>query len=297
MTDVDQTARTIHDLLRMAPGASDGHRALHAKGIVAAGTFTTSGALGGRTSAPHLVDGSTDAIVRFSHPGGDPNVSDALPSGRGMAVKLATTEGSHQLVAVTSPAFLVRDGDAFIELILARAPDPETGAPDPAAIGAFLERHPEAGPAITAAITATTPSSYAELAYNGLHTFFLVSSDGVRTPFRYTWAPTIEPEPVDDPGPDHLADDLARRLDAGTVDFTLQVVIGGDDDPLDDPTAIWTEREAIDAGTLSLTTVVADPEPVIFDPNNVGPGVEVSNDPILALRKAVYGLSYARRTA
>jgi len=299
MTDVEATAQTIHDLLRMAPGASDRHRALHAKGIAASGRFVASGALSGLTSAAHLLSGSTEAIVRFSHPGGDPKVSDALPSGRGMAVKLATADGSHQLVAVSSPSFLVRDGEAFIDLILARAPDPETGVPDPAKIGAFVAAHPEALPAIEYAMTAPVPTSYAELTYNGLHTFFFVDKNVKRTPFRFRFVPTVDvgDAPDGDLDVDHLATELEARLASGPIDFILQVVLGTDDDPIDDPTAIWSERPTIDVGALTLEAVIPDPEPVIFDPNNVVPGVEVSDDEILAVRKAVYGLSYARRTS
>ncbi|MEP6625341.1 MAG: hypothetical protein ABJC79_12920, partial [Acidimicrobiia bacterium] len=40
-----------------------------------------------------------------------------------------------------------------------------------------------------------------------------------------------------------------------------------------------------------------DAEPVIFDPTNVVAGIEIpEGDEILALRRLVYGLSYARRT-
>lgn len=300
MTEIDDVARRIHDLLRATPDASPTHRALHAKGVVTAGRFTASGELAGLTTADHLVTGAVEAVVRFSHPSADPGVSDAIPSGRGMAVKLATTAGSHQLVAVSSPAFLVRDGDAFVELILARTPDPETGVPDPHRVGAFLADHPEALPAVEYALTAPVPHSYAELLYNGLHTFFLVDADGVRRPFRYRFAPTIEAaasDPEEHLGADHLAEDLGTRLAAGPLDFTLLMLFGADDDPLEDSTAIWSPRPAVRVGVLTLDSVVVDPEPVIFDPTNVVPGVELSDDPILAIRRAVYGLSYARRTS
>ncbi|MEP6624306.1 MAG: catalase, partial [Acidimicrobiia bacterium] len=108
--DLAATAQLIHDLLRMAPNSAPSSRALHAKGVIASGTFRADGALAGRTTAAHLVDGSTPALVRFSHPGGDPDVSDAIPSGRGLAVKLRPAGGVHDLVSVSSPAFLVRDG-------------------------------------------------------------------------------------------------------------------------------------------------------------------------------------------
>ena len=297
-TDIDSTARTIHEALRSAPTSSPRHRALHAKGTLVRGTFTASGALGGLTTADHLVDGTTTAAVRFSHPGGDPGVSDALPSARGMAVKLRTPVGPHDLVGVSSPAFLVRDGASFLELLAARAPDPATGAPDPAGMLAFVEAHPESLPAVGAAMTAGVPESYATLAYNGLHTFFLVDGAGERRPFRWTLAP-VAGERFVEAAPDgfDLGDELVARLADG-AEFDLVVHLGGPDDPTDDPTAVWPERPTRVAGRLSLEEVVAESEPVIFDPTNVTPGIALPDgDEILALRRVTYGLSYAVRTS
>ncbi|GEM_PF-2250236 len=60
-----------------------------------------------------------------------------------MAVKPSTQGGAHDLVGVSSPAFLVRDGASFLELLAARAPEPVMGAPDPDAMLAFIGAHPE----------------------------------------------------------------------------------------------------------------------------------------------------------
>lgn len=297
--DLEAIAQQIHELLRSAPTSSPSHRALHAKGTIATGTFRASGALAGLTIAEHLVEGDTPALLRFSHPAGDPNVADSVPSSRGCAVKLATAGGLHDLVAVSSPAFPVRDGQAFLELLAARAPDPATGAPDPAAIGAFLEAHPESVPAITAAITARVPASYASLAYNSLHTFFLVDHAGERRPFRFAWEPPdgdafLEADEADDLD---LAAELSQRIDAGSVPLDLVVRLGEPEDPTDDPTAVWPERPALVAGRLEIEAMANDAEPVIFDPTNVTAGVALPDaDEILALRRLVYGLSYAART-
>ncbi len=62
-------------------------------------------------------------------------------------------------------------------------------------------------------------------------------------------------------------------------------------------TAIWPERPTLVAGRLELSAIDPDAEPIIFDPTNVPPGVELpSGDEILALRRLVYGHSYAQRT-
>lgn len=299
--DLETLAGQIHDILRMAPGSTPDHRALHAKGLVATGTFVAGGALDGRTTAPHLVHGTTPAAVRFSHPGGDPGVADTIPSARGMAVKLRAPAGPHDLVTVTSPAFLARDGAAFVELLLARAPDPETGTPDPARMGAFIEAHPESLPAIEAVLTAKVAASFATLAYNSLHTFLLVDDSGTRSPVRFTWAPVAGVAHLDDASdrdPDFLAQELADRLAAGAVGFDLVVHLGTEDDPTDDPTAVWPDRPTVVAGRLELTAIDPDAEPIIFDPTNVPTGVELPpGDEILALRHLVYGHSYAARTA
>jgi len=300
-TDIEAAASRIHEVLRSAPSSSPTHRALHAKGTIAEGRFTATGALAGRTAAGHLVEGTVPALVRFSHPGGDPDVSDAVPSARGMAVSLATPWGRHDLVAVSSPAFLVRDGASFLELLAARSPDPATGAPDPARILAFYEAHPESRPALEAALAARVPASYATLAYNGLHAFFLVDAAGERRPFRYSWVPVGGEVFLDTP-PDgfDLADELSRRLAGPPEDaaFDLLFHLGTADDPTGDPTALWPDRPAVVAGRLQVDGLRPDAEPVIFDPTNVVEGVAADpDDEILQLRRVAYGLSYSVRTS
>lgn len=297
--DLEATANEIHEMLRSAPTSSPAHRALHAKGTIAAGTFRASGALAGLTTAAHLVGGETAAAVRFSYPSGDPKAADSIPSGRGCAVKLRALAGPHDLVAVSSPAFPVRDGRSFLDLLAARVPDPVTGAPDPGRIGAFMEAHPESLAAITAAITAQIPRSYATLAYNGLHTFFLIDSAGSRQPFRYGWEPPAGEsflELEEATGLD-LGEELEQRLETGPAVLDLVVQLGEPGDPTDDPTAIWPERPSVVAGRLDILTVRPEHEPIIFDPNNLPEGLaRPDGDEILALRRLVYGLSYATRT-
>ena len=300
-TDVEATAQAIHEALRAAPTSSPSHRALHAKGSIASGTFTASGALSGLTTAAHLVSGSTPAVVRFSHTSGNPDVPDAVPSGRGMAVKLSTPDGTHDLVGVSGPAFLVRDGASFLELLAAREPDPQTGAPDPARMIDFVGAHPESLPAVQAAMGARVPASYTSLTYNGLHTFYLVDAEDRRHPFRWSWVPVggdaFLDEPVDD-GFD-LGEELADRLSSGGpgASFDLVVHLGEPGDPTGDPTAAWPERPTLVAGRLELTATADDREPIIFDPTHVVGGLALDeDDEILQLRRLAYGLSYATRT-
>jgi catalase len=138
------------------------------RGAIAFGSFPPSGALSDLSTAPHLRSVVTAATVRFSHPGGAPRVQDAAPTGRGMAVMVWGPGGTSALVGVSSPAFLVRDGASFLELLSARAPDPAKGAPDPDRMLAFVGAHPESLPAIRAAMGARVPTGYTSPTYNGL---------------------------------------------------------------------------------------------------------------------------------
>jgi catalase len=300
--DIDDLAHRIHDMLRSAPTSSPTHRALHAKGMVVLGTFTPSGGLADLTTASHLVAGTTSATIRFSHPAGNPTVSDTVPSARGMAVKLRTAGAAHDLVGVSMPAFYVHDGTSFLELTAARAPDPTTGVPDPDKMLAFVLAHPESRPAIEAVLAARVPASYSSLVYNGLHTFLLVDEEGVRHPFRWSWVPVGGEAFLDEPDVDglDLASELADRLAtrAADADFDLLIHLGQPGDPTGDPTAVWPERPTVVAGRLELVAPAGDVEPIIFDPNNVTDGLALpDDDQILQLRKSVYGLSYAERTS
>ena len=76
-------------------------------------------------------------------------------------------------------------------LNLVRRPDPETGAPDMEKVGAFLGGHPETVPAVTAAITAPIPASYAQLTYHAIHAFRFVAPDGTAGVVKLAW---VQPE-------------------------------------------------------------------------------------------------------
>ena len=129
----------------------------------------------------------------------------------------------------------------------------------------------------------------------------LAHDTGVHTPVRFTWTPVAGIAALDDASdrdPDFLAHELADRIAVDPVAFDLVVHLGTDEDPTDDPTAIWPERPTVVAGRLELRAIDPAAEPIIFDPTNVPAGVALpSGDEILALRRLVYGLSYSARTS
>ncbi|MDX6581922.1 MAG: catalase [Solirubrobacterales bacterium] len=288
-------------------GSRPGKRALHAKGAWAEGTFTASPAAAGLSTAFHFSGEPVAALIRFSNGPGAPDSDDAEREARGFAVKLRGADGEEtDILATTTPAFVTRTPEEFLELLRLRAPDPETGQPDFEGLGKFLEAHPEAQTAIQGTVGVGPLASFATAVYYSPHTFYLVDEAGERTPVRYRWIPEAGEQRLDDAdaqarGRDYLYDDLAERLAGdGTIAFQLRLQRPADGDPLDDPTALWPdEREFVDAGRLEITELADDPEHDdhidVFDPMRCTEGVEPSDDKILHARRNAYSVSAYRR--
>jgi catalase len=219
---------------------------------------------------------------------------------------LRPAEGSESdIVAVTTPAFVLRTPEEFLEFLRLRRPDPGTGQPDMEKLGAFLAEHPESQTAVQATVTAEPPASFATLTYYSPHSFKLVAADGNGTWVRYRWRPeggeaTLADDEARGRGRDYLREELAERLRRGPVGFELLLQIAGEGDPIDDPTAMWPdERELVAAGRLEVNELVDDPESEdhieVFDPTRIVDGIEFSNDPILRARPRAYSVSAYRR--
>jgi catalase len=304
----DDLARQAVDAINAITGNHPGFRAAHAKGTLCAATFTPAAEARELSRAAHFRDASTRAHVRFSNGSGDPNASDCEPrEGRGMATKFYLADGTTtDVIGITLPAFFVNTVDGFLDFCRARTPDPATGEPDPAAIGAFLEQHPEALTAGAAVLSASPPESYMRCAYNSLHAYRFVDDAGGSRYIRYRWEPeageaNITVEDAEARGPNYLQDDLATRLDGAPTAFELSVQIADDGDDVDDPSVPWPEdRQRVTLGRLEVTGLAHDREQgddvLVFDPTRVTDGIELSDDPILRFRSDAYAESVLRRT-
>ncbi|MEX2100282.1 MAG: catalase [Acidimicrobiia bacterium] len=210
------------------------------------------------------------------------------------------------LVMLSLPAFFARSAEDLLAFNAARRPDPATGAADPAAVGEYLGAHPEALPAVEAAITHPIPASYSHLDYHALHTYWLVDADDRRRAGRFHLVSDDEPRVLSDEdagaaSPDYLRDELAGRFARAPVVFHLDATLAAPEDPLDDPTAVWPDdRERHRLGSLTITDLASDRERdgdiLVFDPTRVTDGIECSNDPILLARPGAYSVSISRRT-
>jgi catalase len=296
----------IVDAINAVYGSHPRTRALHAKGVFCEATFTATAEAAALSRASHLQGDPMAALVRFSTAGGIPDGHDGEREGRGIAVKFQLGGGkATDLLCVTSPTFLARNPEDFLELMQARLPDPETGAPDMEKVGAYLGAHPEAMPAVQANLGSEPPASFAQLAYNSLHAFRLIDADGNGRWVRYRWEPEagearIPDEEAKSRPADYLRSELAERTASAPAVFRLILILGEEGDPTTDPTEPWPEsRRRLLAGTLEVTAIADDPESggdiVVFDPTNVVDGIELPEDPILFARSRAYSVSAARR--
>jgi catalase len=287
-------------------GEHPGRRALHAKGVWCEGTFTATSEAAALSRAAVFQGEPVPSLVRFSSGSGNPESHDATREARGIAVKLRPEEGDEiDILATTARAFTNRTPEDFLELLRLRRPDPETGQPDMEKLGAWFAEHPEAQPSVQSILGSEPPASFATLTYYSPHSFRLVSGDGGGAWVRYRFRPQAGEETIPDDearerGRDYLSEELDQRLRGGTMSFDLLFQLAGEDDPIDDPTAVWPdERELVVGGTLEITAVVDDPEGDghidVFDPMRLGDGIEPSNDPVLHARPKAYSVSAYKR--
>ena len=299
---MDQFAEDVVDAINDISGKHDGHRAAHAKGTLLTGTFTPSAS--GLTTAAHMGDEPVRVTARFSNGGGDPNIPDYAQEGRGLALKFYLPDGSKtDVVALSLPCFFARTPEDFLAFTRARKPDPETGQPDMEKVGAWFGEHPEAGPAIQAALSAEPPESYATVLYNSIHAFRWTAPDGTERWVRYRFEPeagerSLSAEEAKSRGRDYLQEEIVARDVAA---FSLVVVIADENDAVDDPTVAWPEeRERVEVGRLELSGPDTEREQgddiLVFDPTRVTDGIDLSDDQILRFRPRAYAVSVTRRS-
>jgi len=247
-------------------------------------------------------------LVRLSNAAGSPRAPDHVSStGQvlGLAVRFELPSGKvASWAAVNLPSFLARTPDDFVRLTTALKPS-WFGKPNLLRILFYLLSRPSAFPAFWATVTMRAPASFAEVRFNGIHTYVLVDAKGGRHPFRYHWAPRamaakLSRTHVNTLPQQYLLQELRSRLTAGAQQWDLVLHFPEPGDPLDDATRRWPdERRTVLAGTLTVDRVDDDQrarEPLVFDPTGVVPGIELSGDPLLGFRAEVYGESHHRRT-
>ena len=285
------------------PRARD--RRLHARGAVYDARFVPSGQIDTRTIATHLRN-ETPAVVRFSNGAGF-DADDRANGVRGMAVKfLVDGKAVADLAAANTATFPARTPEGFVallELLPKLQGGPLGRLQAVPKLLSLVVKHPEIRRTLLAKKT-KPPASFATARFNGLNAFFLVDADGQRHAFRYRLLPELGEHPLDDQQArtlprDFLIAELDQRLTEGPVVFTLTFQFAEPGDATTDPTIAWPEeRKLVPAGQIIITSRSSNEEhwqQQVFDPTRVAPGVELSDDPILAFRARAYAVSAQRR--
>ena len=295
-------AQQIIDIMSQSPGVQPGHRPLHAKGIVCQGTFSPSTDAASISRSAHF-SAETPVTVRFSDGGTDPMIPDSSPDAapRGMAIRFMG-ERQTDIVANSHNGFPVGTSEDFLGLVKAIAATVPS-KPHPWPIEVFLGGHPAALKFVQD--PKPTPVSFATESFYGNNAFFFVNKQGNKQAGRYQIIPVAGSQHLDDAGakaksPDFLRDELKSRIAEGPVKFRLLLQLAEPGDRTNDASVVWPDdRKTLELGVISITSVVPDnaaaESNLAFDPTRLVDGIQLSDDPLPALRSRVYALSVARR--
>ncbi len=289
-------------------GVHPGQRRNHIKGTCAIGEF-----VGSKDAAPYtrsaLFSGKPVPVVaRFSLAGGNPNAPDVAKSPRGMALEFRLPEGKLQhITMINTPMFGAATPQTFLDSLIATRPDPATGKPDPEKIKAFHAAHPDSVAQAQFLDANNPPTSYANSAFYGIHTFKFINKANKTTLVRWEFVPQDGEKRLTDAemktaGANFLEPALIERAKRGPIRWNMVLTIGQAGDPEDNPTLSWPkERRTLTIGTLTIKSVMpqkgAECESINYDPLVMADGIAATNDPILQFRSAAYAVSFARRMA
>ncbi|MFD9569119.1 catalase [Streptomyces sp. NPDC059982] len=291
-------------------------RVVHARGAAAHGVFTGYGTAAKVSKAAFLAKGvETEVFVRFSTVLGSRGSADSVRDTRGFATKFYTAEGTFDLVGNNIPVFFIQDAIKFPDVIHAGKPHPDREIPQAQSahdtFWDFVSLHTEATHhTLWNMSDRGIPRSYRMMEGFGVHTFRMVAATGATTLVKFHWKPKLgvhslvweEAQITAGMDPDFHRRDLADAIEAGaypqwelgiqTFPDTPDQMFEGID--LLDPTKIVPE-ELAPVQPIGLMTLNANPqnyfaetEQVAFHPGHLVPGIDVTDDPLLAGRLFSY---------
>lgn len=300
------TPARIADRFEMVNGVHAGFRRNHAKGVCVSGWFESNGEGVSLCKASIFQPGRVPVIGRFSLSGGKPFAADAATMVRGLAILFKLPGGEEWRTAMINlPVFPVRTPQAFYDQLLALAPDPATGKPDPARVQAFLAKYPESAKALQLIRGQPMSSGFANSTFNSLNAFRLSNAAGAAVSVRWSMVPVEPFEPINaaaagQANTNYLFDAVIGSIHQHPLQWHLIITLAQPGDPIDDATIPWApDRKQVDVGTLTIDRVESeDTSPardINFDPLVLPNGMGASDDPLLSARSAVYMRSFTRR--
>jgi catalase len=298
------TPEKIINVFEQVNGPHPGFRRNHAKGVCFSGYFDSNGAGSSLSKAEIFQSGRVPVIGRFALAGGQPCAADAAHTVRSMAVLFKLSDGEEWRSGMNDiPVFPVNTAQGFYDLLLASAPDPVTGKPDPARMNSFLLKYPETAKALKLIHDYPVTSGFANSIYNSLNAFRFVSREGASVPVRWSMMP-VQPflpvGPASEANTNYLFDALIADLNRQPLHWHLIITIGQSGDPTADATLAWPpDRQQVDVGMLTIDKIESEDtgstRDINFDPLVLPNGMAASDDPLLSARSAAYSESFTRR--
>ena len=291
-------------------------RIIHARGSGAHGFFECYAPFAQYTKAAPFQEAGkiTPIFVRFSTVAGERGSKDTARDVRGFAIKFYTDEGNWDMVGNNIPVFFIQDSIKFPDLAHAVKPEPHNQMPQAASahdtFWDFVSLMPESTHMLMWQMSdRTLPRSYATMQGFGVHSFKLVNAAGESVFCKFHWSPKAgthslvwdEAVKISGADPDFHRRDLWERIEAGEFpewDFGVQVFTEEQAetfsfDILDSTKLIPEELVPVQMlGRLVLNrnpdNFFAETEQVAFCTAHVVPGIDFSNDPLLAGRLHSY---------
>ena len=287
-------------------------RIVHARGSGAHGFFECYKPLTDITrAAPFQAAGKiTPTFVRFSTVAGERGSVDTARDVRGFAVKFYTDEGNWDLVGNNIPIFFIQDAMKFPDLVHAVKPEPHHGMPQAASahdtFWDFISLMPESTHMMMWAMSDRgIPRSYRMMQGFGVHSYRFVNEEGESVFVKFHWNPKQgthsmvwdEAAKIQGADADFHRRDLWEAIEAGEFpewELGLQIFTQeqGEKFTFDilDATKIIPEElvPVTPVGRMVLNrnpdNFFAETEQVAFCTAHVVPGIDFSNDPLLAGR-------------
>ena len=287
-------------------------RIIHARGSGAHGFFECYAPFTQYTKAAPFKEAGkvTPVFVRFSTVAGERGSKDTARDIRGFAVKFYTDEGNWDLVGNNVPVFFIQDSIKFPDLAHAVKPEPHHQMPQAASahdtFWDFVSLMPESTHMLMWQMSdRTLPRSYATMQGFGVHSFRFVNDAGESVFVKFHWTPMAgtlslvwdEAVKISGADPDYHRRDLWERIESGAYpEYELGVQIFTEEeaeqfsfDILDSTKLIPEELIPVQPlGRMVLNrnpdNFFAETEQVAFCTAHVVPGIDFSNDPLLAGR-------------
>ena len=287
-------------------------RIVHARGSAAHGFFECYESLERHTRASIFAEAGklTPVFVRFSTVLGERGSTDTARDVRGFAVKFYTDEGNWDLVGNNMPVFFIQDAMKFPDLVHAAKPEPHFAMPQAGSAHDTFWDFASLMPEIThmlmwAMSDRAIPRSYRTMQGFGVHTFRLVNAAGESTFVKFHWNPKAgthslvwdEAVKISGADSDFHRRDLWEAIEAGAYpEWELGLQMFSEEDAENftfdvlDATKLVPEElvPIVPVGRLVLNrnpdNFFAETEQVAFCTAHVVPGIDFSNDPLLAGR-------------